>query len=363
METCLAAVVERPNHIALREFPLPEIGDDEGLLKIEMAGACGTDYKIYDGRVAMAPLPIIMGHEILGRIAKLGANAAKRWRVREGDRVVVEGSIGCLLCANCRAGNYRFCKENKGYGVRHGCAEPPHLWGAFAQYMYLAPGSLVHPVSEKLSPEAGCMITAVISNGVYWARWLGKVKIGDTVLVQGVGQQGLSCIVGAKESGATTIIATGLRRDARRLELARRFGADVVINVEDEDLTRRLLETTRGELPDVVLDVTGSPAALVTSMRLTKPQGVMVSAGLTGRQTLTQFPMDEFVLKEMTMVGAMSKPTEAVLATRNLLEKGRYPVEEMVTHRYRLEQTEECIRAIAGKVEGTYPIKAVIVPE
>ncbi|MBI3090156.1 MAG: hypothetical protein HYY96_05765 [Candidatus Tectomicrobia bacterium] len=113
----------------------------------------------------------------------------------------------------------------------------------------------------------------------------------------------------------------------------------------------------------MVLDVTGSPAALVTSMRLTKPQGVMVSAGLTGRQTLTPFPMDEFVLKEMTMVGAMSKPTEAVLATRNLLEKGRYPVEEMVTHRYRLEQTEECILAIAGKLEGTYPIKAVIVPE
>lgn len=362
METCLAAVVDRLNHIVVQEFALPEIGEDDGLLKVEMAGACGTDYKIYDGRVAMAPLPIIMGHEILGHVAKIGGRAARRWGVKEGDRVVVEGSVGCMMCDNCRDGNYRFCVESKGYGVRRSSADAPHLWGAFAQYMYLAPGSLIHKVSDRLSPEAGCMITAVISNGVYWARWLGKVKIGDTVLIQGVGQQGLSCVVGAKESGATTIIVTGLSRDAQRMQIAKRLGADFTIDVQKENLTERVLEITAGKLPDVVLDVSGNPEALVTSMRLTKAQGVMVSAGLTGRDTLTPFPMDEFVLKEMTMVGAFSKPTEAVLATRNLLETGRHPVEEMVTHRYRLEQTEECILAIVGKIEGEYPAKAVIVP-
>lgn len=143
-----AAVLVSESKILMREFDKPDISQDDGLLKVEMAGVCGTDPGIYSGKVKYADFPIILGHEILGRIAEIGSKASQRWKVKEGDRVIVEAFIRCGYCSKCLTGDYRFCENGLAYGTFVSAVVPPHLWGAYSEYMYLAPGAIVHKISE-----------------------------------------------------------------------------------------------------------------------------------------------------------------------------------------------------------------------
>ena len=138
------------HRIELRDFPLPEIDDDDGLLRIELAGVCGSDIHHWDGHSAVCRnVPALLGHEIVGRIEQVGAAAATRWEVDVGDRVIVEASFGCGRCEWCRRGSYQICADERGYGGRISAADPPHLWGAYGQFLYLPPRARVHRVSER----------------------------------------------------------------------------------------------------------------------------------------------------------------------------------------------------------------------
>jgi len=109
-ELSRALTLVAPNRMELREYPLPEIPPDGGLTAVEMAGVCGTDVKYYHGKIEL-PLPIILGHEILRRVVKLGRKAAGIHGLREGDRIILKGALGCGRCADCRRGAARFCKK------------------------------------------------------------------------------------------------------------------------------------------------------------------------------------------------------------------------------------------------------------
>ncbi len=124
-ETSRAATLLAPNKLEIREYPIPDIPDDGGLLKVEMGGVCGSDVKYYHGRINL-PLPIILGHEILGRVAKLGSKAEKIHGVKEGDRVIMKGAIGCGRCSDCRRNAQRFCRNRTNYGGGPHSAQPPH---------------------------------------------------------------------------------------------------------------------------------------------------------------------------------------------------------------------------------------------
>ena len=165
-----AMVVTEPGRMELREFPLPEIGDNDGLLLVERVGVCGSDPGIFKGKAGRAPrpYPLILGHEIVGRIHRVGAQAASRWGVREGERVVVEYAFGCGECPACQAGRYTLCHRNYCYGSMIGCSDPPHLFGAYADYLYLPSRAMVHRIGEDLSPDEGVLIGAVLGNAVRW---------------------------------------------------------------------------------------------------------------------------------------------------------------------------------------------------
>ena len=267
----------------MQEFPLPEIGDEDGLLRVDMVGVCSSDYKYFGGKVAHRwSYPIIMGHEMVGRLARVGKNVQKRLGVKEGDRLVVEAQVGCNQCWYCHTGNRRLCKDAMVYGSVRSCEAPPHLWGAYGQYVYLPPGVGIHKAPEGLNDESAVLITAVLANGVRWAHDLGGISVGDTVVVQGPGPQGLCACAVAKHTGAGQVILTGLARDAKRLETAKRFGADHTIDIEAADPVEEVRKLTGGRMADVVLDVTGSPAAAGLSPRLVRRLGTVVLAGLTG---------------------------------------------------------------------------------
>jgi alcohol dehydrogenase len=360
-EKCRAATLLAPDRLEIREYPLPEIPPEGGLVAVERAGVCGSDVKYFHGRIQL-PLPIILGHEILGRVAKLGRSAASIHGLKEGDRIILKGALGCGRCPDCRRGAGRFCKKRTSYGGRTTCADPPHLFGGFADYIYLAPDALATKVGDNLSAEAAVLVGAVMANGFQWAVRHGGVKMGDFVLIQGPGQQGLACAFAARQAGAARIFISGIGRDAERLALAERFGAHRTINVEKENVVDVVRAETDGAMADVVVDVSGSPKAIQTSVECVRRQGTMVLAGLTGDSTATPMLMDKIVWSEIRLQGAFTAGNDAVEATMRLLEATKFPVEEMVSHVFALEETERCIRAVGGEIPDLYPTKALIKP-
>ena len=230
---------------------------------------CSSDYKYFNGKIAHRwSYPIIMGHEMVGRLAKVGKNVRKRLGVKEGDRLVVEAQVGCNQCWYCHTGNRRLCKDAMVYGSVRSCAEPPHLWGAYGQYVYLPPGVGIHKAPDGLTDESAVLITAVLANGVRWAHDLGGISVGDAVVVQGPGPQGFARAPW-RTYGAGQVIVTGLARDAEApSKQPKRFGADRAIDVEAADPVEEIRKFTGGRMADVVVDVTGSPAAASLAPKL-----------------------------------------------------------------------------------------------
>ncbi len=360
-ETSRAATLVAPDKLEIREYPLPQIPPDGGLIAVERAGVCGTDVKYLHGKIAL-PLPIILGHEILGRVVKLGRDAARIHGLKEGDRVILKGALGCGRCADCRRGAARFCNRRTSYGGRTSSKNPPHLFGGFADYVYLAPDALATKVADELPAEAAVLVGAVMANGFQWAVRHGGVKMGDFVLIQGPGQQGLACTFAARQAGAARIFISGIGRDAPRLALAERFGAHRTIDVERENVIEVVRRETGGEMADVVIDVSGNPKAILASVECARRQGTIVLAGLTGDATVTPMSMDKLVWKEIRLQGAFTADNDAVEATMRLLQATKFPVEEMVSHVFPLEETERCIRAVGGEIPDLYPTKALIKP-
>ena len=219
-EQVLAAVRTGPSKTEIREYPMPDVPPDAALMKMEVGGICGTDVKLY--KHPPSNKPTIMGHENIGYIAKAGREFTQRKGFKEGDLVFVEHYVSCGKCEWCHAGQYRHC-ENTNWrtnpdAIRYGYTsdeKPPHLWGGFAQYMYLPWNSVIHHVPKGVTPELAGLVTPM-ANGVEWSLFDGGVNYNSTVLIQGPGQQGLSQTVICKQAGASLIIVTGTTRDRAR---------------------------------------------------------------------------------------------------------------------------------------------------
>ncbi len=235
-------------------------------MKMEVAGICGTDVKLY--KTPPTKAPVIMGHENIGYIAKAGREFTRRKGFKEGDLVFVEHYVMCGKCEWCHLGQYRHC-ENTDWrtnpdGIRYGytsAERAPHLWGGFAQYVYLPWNAVVHRVPAGVTPELAGLVTPM-ANGVEWSLFDGGVGYNSTVLIQGPGQQGLSQTVICKQAGASLIIVTGTSKDAARMAVAKELGADHVIDVQKEDPLARIMEITGGKGVDVVLDCTAGAGTI-----------------------------------------------------------------------------------------------------
>jgi threonine dehydrogenase-like Zn-dependent dehydrogenase len=196
-----AAVQVAPRQIELREFPRPSIGADDGLLRVEANGICGSDVESYRGHLGMGRGPTIPGHEPMGIIEEIGDRAAERWGVQPGDRVALEVIVPCRSCHDCLTGRYQSCRNRKfGHGVT-GIDVAPSLWGGFAEHLYLTPGAVLHKVDKTLPAELAVMFNP-LGAGVRWAVHLGEVGLGDTLLVLGAGQRGLASVIAARAAGA-----------------------------------------------------------------------------------------------------------------------------------------------------------------
>lgn len=347
------AVLEAPGRISIREFALPEVRPDTAILEVELCGICGTDAQLLGGGES-APYPLVLGHEGVGRVTAIGAEAAKRYRVAEGDVVVVESSIPCWSCPQCWSGNYRLCPNKGGYGQRSPVTNAPGLWGGLADVMYIAPGSVVHKVPDGLS-AATAVGVQILANSVHWLERQGGLRPGGRVLISGCGPQGLVAAIFARVLGAAEIVVTGLASDAGRLSFAESAGARAVVvgGEEPADL---------GSGYDVVLDVSGSPAAISGGPSLLRPQGTMVVAGRTGGRTVP-FVTDIISKRELRIQGVLAKDAGSMAKAMTIAAHDPRVAEELAaltTHEFPLSETVEAIEAASKGLAGF--IKSAVRP-
>jgi alcohol dehydrogenase len=358
-----ALVLEEPRRLVQRRFPPPDLGDDDGLLRVEACGLCGTDHEQFTGALP-ADFAFVPGHETVGVIEAVGPAAARRWGVEVGDRVAVEVFLSCGRCPSCLAGEYRQCRR---HGIRdmYGyipADRTPGLWGGYAELQYLAPDSIVHVLPPSLDPVVATAFNP-LGAGMRWAATMPGTSTGDVVAVLGPGIRGLCSVAAAKQAGAGFVMVTGLGpRDADRLELARRFGADLAVDASDTDVVAAL-RGAAGGLADVVVDVTAkAPGALAQAIGLARPGGTIVVAGTRGSADTPGFWPDLIVYKELRILGALGVDAPAYRSAIELLKSGRFPFSDLPRRCVRLEGAEDLLRAMAGEGDLPAPVHGVLVP-
>jgi threonine dehydrogenase-like Zn-dependent dehydrogenase len=363
--TCSAAVLARyKKPLDLRKYAVPETGPGEVLVRVEMAGICGTDVHLWDGELKI-PLPVILGHETVGVIENLGQGGNKDWRgdkLSVGDRVTWASSIVCGECYYCRLKSQPTkCLHRKAYGISYCADDPPHLRGGYAEFILLRAATALFRLPESVPTEsvvgAGCALTTVL-HGVEHT----PVELGDSVVIQGSGPVGLAAVAVALQSGASKVVVIGAPRE--RLELAREFGAHAVISILDNpSLERRrdaVLKETGPYGADVVLECVGRPEAVPEGWDLCRDGGKCLVLGQYANSGSVMFSPHMITRKQLQISGSWGfEPRHVDLAIR-MLEQPRWQgiFAREVTHRFPLAQANSALETARSQTGG----KVVILP-
>lgn len=330
-----------PKHFTLTEMPTQ--GDsDGGWLAVEATGISGSDVQVWSGDSQSIIYPLVPGHEVVGRIAYQGPTVP----YPVGTRVVVEPRIRCGQCRRC-ALNLATCISRKplnSYGMIP-TAEPPGLWGGMAEYLYLDPNAVLHPVTDDVPAEVSTCVHPLAS-GHTWAVELPALKPGESVLILGPGPRGLACLLAAKAAEAGWVGITGLAHDRDRLALATQLGADLAIDVEHTDVAGEIASAL-GQRPDVVVDVTSNdPEAFFTALDLVRSGGRVILASTKGNRAL-HFLSDVIVAKQLVVRGAMGASSVGYQWATNQLETDQR-IDHLVSHQFPLPEASRALQAAAG---------------
>lgn len=352
-----AAVTPAALVTEVRTFPLPAVGPDEGLLAVEACGLCGTDWEFYTRRRGAHLGALILGHEIVGRVAAVGERAAARWGVRPGDHVAVEEFLPCGACEHCRAGQPALCEATDSRSerpfLRYGATPvdvPPALWGGFSELLYLHPRALLHRLPPDLPAELATLFVP-LANGIRWVVKDGRLPPGGTVLIQGPGVHGLGCAVAAVEGGAGTVIVSGTSRSPARLAAARALGA-VTVEADREDVVAAVRDLTGGRMADVVVDLApGAPETVGAALRAARKGGVVILTAAKRGQAVTDFPADLVVRQALTVRGVRGRDSASVEEALRIIASGRYPLQRLRTHTLPLEEADRALRLVGERTD------------
>lgn len=361
-EQSLTAVVIDKRKIEMRYFAVPKPFAGDAILKVELCGICGSDYHYYtEGHHwPYQPPPQILGHEVVGRISDITEEAAKRWKVKEGDLVIVESAITCHRCRYCVTGNSSLCSQKRSYGMSASMREPPFLWGGYSQYMYLHPDAILHVVPPGVS-EHQAVLFSPLANGAKWAQRVPSLSLGDSIVILGPGQQGLGCVLAGSLAGANPIILAGLQRDAKRLDVAKSLGATHTIFSDQGPLLEQVKQILGPELADVVVDVTGSAAAQEVAVDLARRGGTVVLGGRTPKKTIP-FVMDKLASRAIKMVGVRAHESEDVRKALAVISARRDQLSSLFTHEVSLKEADLALRLIGQEIAGEEAIHVAINP-
>jgi L-iditol 2-dehydrogenase len=360
-----AAVMLGPGRLEVREFPLPAPEPGAVLLKMQFSGVCGTDKHTYRGETKQyagtpherdVPFPIIPGHENVGFVAATGGEVRDfdGTVLRVGDRVVPAANITCGRCYYCKGDfPYYMCEHLEDYGNSLSATRPPHLFGGWSEYMYILPGTYLYRVPDDLPSHIAVLtevmsVTAGLDKAKEFSSPSEGFRFGDTVVVQGVGPLGLCHVIKARLLGAGDIIAIDALPS--RLEMARQCGADYTLNLTGSTVRERVEQVqawTQGRGADVVVDCSGVAYAVPEGLDMTRAGGMFIEVGaFVDMGPVPINPNLHFCIKNIRLLGIGGEAATAYGPTMKVLAKAQhhYPLDQIVTHRFSLDQAEDAIK-------------------
>lgn len=351
-----AVVVHGPEDYRLEELDTPQPTSGELLMRVEAVGICASDLKCFhgapkfwgdDSRPAWAQTGITPGHEFVGVIVAGDEDALGKRAVTLDDRVVCEQIVPCEVCRYCRRGEYWMCGPHDMFGFRT-------YNGAMAQYMIIPPNARVHRISPKL-PAHHAAFAEPLSCALH-AVERASISFDDVVVVAGCGPIGLGMIAGARAKNPRTVVA--LDRDDAKLDVGRRCGADIVINVGHEDAVAAIKAMTDGYGADVYLEGTGHPSAVGQGLNLLRKLGTYVEYSVFGSDVSVDWSIisDD---KELDVLGAHLGPHCWPPAIR-MLEDGRLPMTDICTHQLEMSEFQKGLDLVADASGAS--IKVSIIP-
>ncbi|MFW6181156.1 MAG: zinc-dependent alcohol dehydrogenase [Spirochaetota bacterium] len=370
-ETGKAAVLYHPlEEPVIEEHPLPSPEPGTLLLRVEQCGICGSDLYIYQGLHHGVFFPVILGHEIVGTVERLGKGKDTDFLGRPltgGDRVVLVPAIHCGHCFFCAvAGTPSRCPNAVQYGFFTNAAPVPPFNGGFGQYLYLH-----HPRTKlfriNAAPEAA-VLAEPLGVALHAVQRAGVVP-GWTVAVQGAGPIGIMTALACRVAGARMVVVTG-RRQKKRLELARLLGADLTISVDEVPDPGERVRLVREISPhgygaDAVFECAGSPEVVGEGIRYARDSGVYCMVGnAVDRGTVPINPSLDIMEKNLRIEGIYDHAVEHFSRAVAVLERGEYPFGDMVTHRVPLERLGEALVAFSEKrlLDGREAVKPALAP-
>lgn len=344
-----AMVVTAPGQMELQEFELQKTPADHVLVKTTVTSVCSTDVKVFKGHTPVSRYPLIMGHEIAGKVVEVGSEAAGWYNLKAGDRITVEPYIACGRCKDSRSDHfYHYCSHGGIYGISLSCDNPPHLFGGYSEYFYLVPGAIVHKQNENM-PDSAASISSVVANGVRWVKTLGKIGFGESVVISGPGSQGLCSLAAALHSGANPVVVLGRDCDTERLKMAEAFGAHHVINVDQVDPVQTVTRLIPGG-PDAVIETSGTREGIRAAVAMVRRAGRIINIGLSGGLE-TPIKFDELVWKSISLISGLGQAGNVSDAMK-LIDTGKYPFEKINNRTYRLEDLSRAIKDTEERPAG-----------
>lgn len=334
-----AALFDRIKNMRMIEKDIPNVLQNEILIKVSTVGICGSEVHAYNGKHPFRKPPSILGHEVIGNVVKIGENI---FDFKIGDRVTVEPHYGCGHCTLCINGNYHLCQKKVVLGT--------NSWdGGFAEYM-TAPEQAVYKIPEELSPDVA-VLTEPLAVGVHAVN-LAKVKKGDKVAILGSGPIGLLVAVAAHYAGAHTICLTDVVN--RNLEIGKKLGATDVINIREESL-KDYISANVGDF-DYVFITVGLKSVIDDALDIIKKRGKVISIALFEEKTPVD--LNKFMISEVQMLGSSMYVKEDFKKALNIIISQKYPLELLVTNRFKFNKINEAMDVALTK-SGS-PIKIVV---
>ncbi len=333
--TMRANILKSQGHMATETLPLPKLDADQVLVQVAAVGVCGSDVHYYDhGRIGpyVVDHPLILGHELSGRIAAVGSTVDPS---RIGKRVAVEPQRPCRTCKQCKAGRYNLCPDIEFY------ATPP-IDGAFAEYVTIQ-SDFAYDIPDNVSDEAAALIEP-LSVGL-WACERAEIRPGSRVLIAGAGPIGIIAAQAARAYGATEIYISDIAED--RLAFALENGATHALNARTD--------TVEGLDVDAFIDASGAPQAVRSGIKAVGPAGRVILVGLGADDV--ELPVSFIQNREIWLSGVFRYTNTWPLAIE-LLAEGKVDLDILVTGKFALAESEAALKA--GKQPGQ--LKAVVYP-
>lgn len=343
-----------PEDYRIEEVDRPKAGPGEVILKVGGCGICGSDVhayygapKYWDGDPWMKT-PVTPGHEFFGIVVELGEGSEELHDIKIGDRVTTDQILPCGHCKFCRSGRYWMCEVHNMYGFQKDVAE-----GAMADYIKLYPQSTIYKIPDGVSDAEAAMIEPLACAVHTTER--ANIKFGDFVVLAGAGTLGLfiTQLVALKTPKKFVVLDT----NENRLNLAKKYGADIVMNPAKEDVVSKIKEMTDGYGCDTYIEATGVPAGVTQGLAMIRRLGKFVEMSVFSDKVLADWT-DISDNKELDVLGVHLSPYTYPIAI-DLLERKKVTIEGMLTAKYKVSEFPQAF----AKAQDPESIKVQIVPD